>query len=109
MFAHVERTGDRVGEPYLWLRRGQLLLATVNADETEAELSMQKALSVSRLQGHKLAELAAATALTQLWLQQGKRGAALELLAPIYGWFTEGFEFPVLRDARALLCELSKP
>jgi predicted ATPase len=109
LFAHVERTGDRVGEPYLWLRRGQLLLATVNADETEAELSMQKALSVSRLQGHKLAELAAATALTQLWLQQGKRGAALELLAPIYGWFTEGFEFPVLRDARALLCELSKP
>jgi tetratricopeptide (TPR) repeat protein len=106
LFAHVERTGDRVGEPYLWLRRGQLLLAAVNGDETEAELSMQKALAVSRQQGNKFAELATATALARLWRQQGKKGAALELLAPIYGWFTEGFEFPVLRDARALLCEL---
>ena len=109
LLANIERTGERQGEAPLRCVRGQLLLAGPNPDENEAEASLQMALAVARRQRFKLAELVAATGLARLWRQQGKQGAALELLAPIYGWFTEGFEFPVLRDARALLCELSKP
>jgi len=109
LLAWVERTGNRQPEPGLWLRRGQLLLANGNGDVSEAEVSMQKALTVSRQQQVKLAELATATALAQLWRRQGKSSAALVLLQPIYAWFTEGFEVPVLRDARSLLIELSKP
>jgi predicted ATPase len=109
LLAWVERTGNRIGEPGLWLRRGQLLLSAANADADEAELSMQKALAVSRRQQNKLTELATATALGRLWQQQSKRGAAVELLTPIYAWFTEGFEVPVLRDACSLLDELSTP
>jgi class 3 adenylate cyclase/predicted ATPase len=109
LLAYLERTGDRDVEALLWLGRGQLLLAGEKRDENEAELSLQKALVVARHQRTKLQELASATALAQLWQQQGKREAARELLEPIYAWFTEGFEVPVLRNARALLDELSKP
>jgi tetratricopeptide (TPR) repeat protein len=108
LLAQCERTGDRWGEPSLWDLRGQLLLAGANRDENEAELSLQKALAVARHQRTKVGELAAATRLAQLWQQQGRRVAALELLKPIYAWFTEGFEHPLLRDARGLLDELSK-
>jgi predicted ATPase len=109
LLAWIERTGERLSEAALWLRRGQLLLARAEGDENEAELSLQKALAVSRQQHIKLTELATATALAQLWQRQGKRRTARELLEPIYAWFTEGFELPVLRDARAALDELSKP
>ena len=109
LLAWVERTDDRQPEPGLWLRRGQLLLANGNGDAKEAELSMQKALTVSRHQQVKLTELATATALARLWQHQGKRAAARELLEPIYAWFTEGFDFPLLRDARELLKEFSNP
>jgi predicted ATPase len=51
-------------------------------------------------------ELRAATSLARLWAEQGKRGEALDLLAPVYGWFTEGFDSADLKDARALLDEL---
>ena len=57
---------------------------------------------------HLLQELSAATSLAQLWQRQARREAALGLLGPIYAWFTEGFEYPDLRNARALLEELSK-
>jgi predicted ATPase len=107
--AHVELTDDRFNEAYLWLQRGQLLLADDKNDENEAERSMQKALVVARQQCAKLAELVTATCLAQLWERRGKQGAALELLKPIYSWFTEGFEYPELRNARALLDQLSKP
>jgi class 3 adenylate cyclase/tetratricopeptide (TPR) repeat protein len=107
LLAWVERTGNRQTEPRLWLLRGQLLLATNgNGDAKEAEVSMQKALTVSRQQQAKLTELATATPLAQLWRREGRASAALELLQPIYAWFTEGFEFPVLREAQALLGEL---
>jgi tetratricopeptide (TPR) repeat protein len=108
LLAYVERTGDRDVEALLWLGRGQLLLAGGKGNEKEAELSLQKALAVARHQRTKLHELASATALAQLWQQQGKREAARDLLEPIYAWFTEGFDIPVLRSARALLDELSK-
>ena len=62
---------------------------------------------VAKWQRAKLWELRAATSLARLWRDQGKRSEARVLLAPIYGWFTEGFDTPVLRDAKALLDELS--
>ena len=108
LLAHVERTGDRVDESILWLRRGQLFLARTMGEEIKAELSIQKALSIARQQRAKSRELVVAVVLARLWQQQGKRAAALALLEPIYTWFTEGFEHPDLRSARALLDELSK-
>ena len=106
LLAYVERTGDRVDESMLWLRQGQLFLA--RTVDTKAELSMQKALSIARQQRAKFRELVIAVALAQLWRHQGKRAEALALLKPIYTWFSEGFEHPELRSARALLDELSK-
>jgi predicted ATPase len=72
-------------------------------DSRSAEESYRKALSVARRQGGKLWELRAATSLARLWRDQGKRPEAYNLLSPVYGWFTEGFETPVLREAKALL------
>ena len=84
LLASIERTGERQGEATLCCVRGQLLLAGPKPDENEAEASMQKALAVARRQRFKLGELVAATSLACLWRQQGNRGAALALLAPIY-------------------------
>jgi predicted ATPase len=72
-----------------------------------AERNYHQALEVAKWQRAKLWELRAATSLARLWRDQGKRSEARVLLAPIYGWFTEGFDTPVLRDAKALLDELS--
>jgi predicted ATPase len=66
----------------------------------------RKALSIAREQEAKLWELGAATSLAQLCGDQGRREEARDLLAPVYGWFTEGFETPELKAARALLAEL---
>ena len=101
------RTGDRFSEAPLWLLHGHLLLAGGKGAENDAELSMQKCARGSR--APSFPNSPPATALAQLWQQQGKRGAGLELLKPIYSWFTEGFEYPELRNARALLDQLSKP
>ena len=72
----------------------------------QAEACFQQALDIARRQQAKSWELRAAMSLSRLWQQQGKRAAARELLAPIYGWFTEGFDTADLQDARALLEEL---
>jgi predicted ATPase len=64
---------------------------------------LQRALDVARRQEAKSLELRAAMSLARLWQQQGKRGAARELLAPIYDWFTEGFDTADLQDAKTLL------
>ena len=69
----------------------------------EAEAYFQQALAVARCQQATSWELRAATSLARLWQQQGKRGEAYELLAPVYGWFTEGFDTPDLQEAKALL------
>ena len=74
----------------------------------EAEDCFQKALDISRSQQAKSLELRAATSLARLWQQQGKRTEARELLAPVYGWFTEGFDTKDLQEAKALLDELSE-
>jgi predicted ATPase len=72
-----------------------------------AEQCFKRALQVARQQEAKSWELRAATSLSRLWLREGKRGDAGELLMPIYGWFTEGFDTADLQDARALADSLS--
>jgi predicted ATPase len=71
------------------------------------EACFQQALEIARRQQAKSWELRAALSLSRLWQQQGKRHEAYQLLAPIYGWFTEGFDTPDLQEAKALLDELA--
>jgi predicted ATPase len=87
--------------------QGELLLRQAVPDATQAEACFQQALALARRQRAKSWELRAAMSLSRLWQQQGKRAAARELLAPIYGWFTEGFDTADLQDAKALLAELA--
>jgi predicted ATPase len=101
----IETTDERVGEARLHRLRGDLLNAT--GDRAAAEQSYHEALIVARRQSAKLFELRAASSLARLWRDQGKRIEARDLLAPVYGWFTEGFDTPVLQDAKALLDELA--
>jgi predicted ATPase len=83
--------------------KGELLLRQAVPDESQAVTCFQQALAVARRQQAKSWELRAATSLARLWQQQGKHAAAQELLAPIYAWFTEGFDTADLQEAKALL------
>ena len=83
-----------------------MLLRQAVPDTAQAEACFQQALAVARRQQAKSWELRAAMSLSRLWQQQGKRAEAHELLAPIYGWFTEGFDTADLQEAKALLEEL---
>ena len=100
-----DKVGERCWAAELYRLRGELLLRSV-ADERQAEACFHQALEVSRRQQARLWELRAAMSLSRLWQRQGKRDAARELLSPLYGWFTEGFETADLREAKALLAEL---
>jgi class 3 adenylate cyclase/tetratricopeptide (TPR) repeat protein len=100
----AHKTDDRYGEAELHRLRGQVLSATGNC--AAAEQSYHQALTVAKSQSAKPFELRAATSLARLWRDQGKRTEARDLLAPIYGWFTEGFDTPVLKEAKTLLEEL---
>jgi len=97
----VERTGERWFSAELNRHKGRLLLR--QSQPQAAEESFGKALSIAREQEAKLWELRAATSLVRLWCEQGRRAEAHDLLAPIYGWFTEGFDTADLKDAKALL------
>jgi predicted ATPase len=101
----AERTGERWFAAELNRHKGQLLLRQGHPEAAE-ELYC-KAVSIAEEQGAKLWELRAAVSLARLRRDQGRRAEARELLAPVYGWFTEGFDTPDLRDAKALLGELS--
>ena len=83
-----------------------MLLRQAVPDAAQAEACFQQALAIARRQQAKSWELRAAMSLSRLWQQQGKRAEARELLAPIYGWFTEGFDTADLQEAKALLEEL---
>jgi predicted ATPase len=76
-------------------------------DATKAEAYFERALAVARTQQAKSLELRAAMSMARLWRDQGKRDEARELLAPVYGWFTEGFDTLDLKEAKVLLDELS--
>jgi predicted ATPase len=69
----------------------------------ECRIAFEQALRIARRQQAKSYELRTATSLARLWGEQGRRAAARELLAPVYGWFTEGFDTADLKEARALL------
>jgi class 3 adenylate cyclase/predicted ATPase len=101
----VERTGERWFVAELNRHKGQLLLRQGHSEAAE-ELYC-KALSIAREQGAKLWELRAAVSLARLRRDQGRRGEARVLLAPVYGWFTEGFDTPDLKEAKTLLDELT--
>jgi predicted ATPase len=104
----VNRTDERYYEAEVHRLRGDLLLAQGGVEaETEAEASFHKAIEVARRQQAKSLELRAAMSLGRLWQQQGKRQEAHELLAGIYGWFTEGFDTADLQEAKVLLEELA--
>ena len=100
----VERTGGCWLAAELNRHKGQLLLRQGHSDD--AEELYRKALSIAREQEAKLWELRAASSLARHWHDHGHRAEARDLLAPIYGWFTEGFDTPDLKDAKALLDEL---
>ncbi|HSF32318.1 MAG TPA: hypothetical protein VLK82_17835, partial [Candidatus Tectomicrobia bacterium] len=105
----VEKTGERWREAELYRLKGELLLlqavaAGFNPALTqEAETCFWQGLDLARRQQAKSLELRAAMSLCRLWQQQGKRDQARELLAPVYGWFTEGFDTADLQEAEALL------
>jgi predicted ATPase len=103
----VEQTGERWCQPELSRSKGELLLATPEPNWEEAEATLGRAVAVAREQSDKMWELRAAMSLAHLWCDQGRRAEAHDLLAPIYAWFTEGFDTPDLKDAKALLDELA--
>jgi predicted ATPase len=107
--ALVDTTGERWCEPELYRLKGALLLQQSSAHQAEAEVSFHRAIAIAQNQQAKSWELRAATSLARLWQQQGKRREAYDLLAPVYHWFTEGFDTADLQEAKALLDELGEP
>jgi predicted ATPase len=101
--AAAERSQERWFEADLHRCRGELLLAGDEADRSGAEACFRRALDVARRTGARSFELRATMSLVRLWGQGGKRAEARDLLAPIYGWFTEGFATPDLTEAKQLL------
>jgi class 3 adenylate cyclase/predicted ATPase len=101
----AERTGERSLEAELNRHKGQLLLRQGHTEA--AEVLYRKALGIAAEQGAKLWELRAAMSLARLRRDQGRGAEARDLLAPVYDWFTEGFDTPDLKEAKALLSELS--
>jgi predicted ATPase len=85
---------------------GELRLALPEPDHPGAEACFLRAMAIAREQQAKLWEIRAATSVGRLWAEQGRRAEAQDLLAPVYGWFTEGFDTADLKDAKALLGEL---
>ncbi|HKA56370.1 MAG TPA: hypothetical protein VKJ47_22190, partial [Candidatus Binatia bacterium] len=123
--ALVDKTGERFYEPELYRLKGQLVLqsgvrgpASENPNpqhltpsaqaEAEAEACFLRAIEVARRQQAKSLELRATVSLARLWQKQDKREEARQMLAEIYGWFTEGFDTVDLQEARALLDELDR-
>jgi TOMM system kinase/cyclase fusion protein len=105
----TDATGVRWYTPELYRLKGELILLQQNSDhQVEAETCFQHALDIARSQQAKSFELRAATSLSRLWQQQGKRPEAHNLLAPVYHWFTEGFDTADLQGAKALLDELEE-
>jgi class 3 adenylate cyclase/predicted ATPase len=102
----IERTGERWFVAELNRLKGQLLLRQGHTEEAEALYC--KALSIAREQEAKLWELRAAMSLARLHREQGHHAEARDVLAPVYGWFTEGFDTPDLKEAKALLDELAQ-
>jgi class 3 adenylate cyclase/predicted ATPase len=102
----VERTKERLWEAEVHRVAGEIALMSLEPNAAEAEAYYERALAVARQQQAKSWELRAAMSMARLWGDQGKRERAYDLLAPVYGWFTEGFDTLDLKDAKLLLEEL---
>ena len=103
----VRGTGERYYEAELLRHRGELLLARPTPDPIAAERCLVEALEAARRQQAGMWELRATMSLARLWADRGERQKAHDLLAPVYGWFTEGFDAPDLTEAKELLGALS--
>ncbi len=102
----IDTTGERWFEAEARRVAGELLLSLAGR-QAEGEARLLQALEVARRQSARFFELRAATSLARWWRGRGKRNEARELLAPVRGWFTEGFDTADLKDARRLLDELA--
>ena len=103
----IATTKERWFEAEVHRVAGEIALKSPQPDAAKAEAYFERALSVARQQQAKSWELRAAMSLARLWRDQGKVQQARELLAPVYGWFTEGFDTRDLKEAKALLEELA--
>ncbi len=99
----VEKSGVHQWEAELYRLKGELLLHQTVPDAQQAEACFCQALATARRQQAKSLELRAAMSLARLWQRQGKRAEACQMLAEIYGWFTEGFDTADLREAQDCL------
>jgi predicted ATPase len=105
--ALASRTGERWTDAFLHCIRGKILLKRDPANTAAAEEAFHAAIAVAQQQKARIFELRAAMSMARLWRDQGKRDEARELIAPVYGWFTEGFDTLDLKEAKALLDELN--
>ena len=104
----IETTKERWFEAEVHRIAGETALKPPEPDRAKAEAHFDYALTIARQQQAKSLELRAAMSLARLWRDQGKPQQARELLAPVYGWFTEGFDTLDLKEAKALLDELER-
>jgi predicted ATPase len=105
--AAVDTTKERWFEADIHRIAGEVARMSQKADAAKAEICFERALTVARAQQAKSWELRAATSLARLWRDQGRRDEAYDLVASVYGWFTEGFDTLDLKEARALLDALA--
>jgi predicted ATPase len=103
----IHATEERLWEAEVIRIVGEIALLSPGKDAAKAQGNFERALAVARQQQAKSWELRASMSLARLWRDQGKRQQARELLAPVYGWFTEGFNTRDLKEAKALLDELA--
>jgi predicted ATPase len=103
----LQATKERWYEAEVNRIAGELALQSPEPDAGKAETYFERALAIARAQQARSWELRAAMSMARLWRDQGKRDEARELLAPVYGWFTEGFDTLDLKEAKTLLDELS--
>jgi predicted ATPase len=105
--ATMQTTKERWCKAEVHRTAGNIALMGVEPDAPKAEAHFERALAVARKQQSKSWELRAAMSMARLWRDQGKRQQAHDLLAPVYGWFTEGFDTLDLKEAKALLDDLT--
>ena len=105
--ALIEQSKERWSEAEINRVAGEIAMMLPQLNPVEAEAYFEQAFTVARRQQAKSWELRAAISLARLWRDQGKREEARELLAPVYGWFTEGFDTRDLKEAKALLDALA--
>jgi predicted ATPase len=103
----VETTKQGLYEAEVHRMAGEIAVISPGRDAAKAEAYFHRALAVARAQQAKSFELRAAMSMARLWRDQGKRNEARDLLAPVYGWFTEGFDTLGLKQAQTLLDELA--